>query len=218
MPNAICTTAALPTFEFGPPALRSNWPRLPYSPFIFSVYYLFKNQKTLYKTRKYRQDLRSPKTVENKKPHISIRISFSSRFPLLDLSRPRLSSLFSSRVVYDYSQWCPPWPAPLAASSFLLRRSPWASPLTRLSLLVDPPSSPIHPLLFTAAIPSSSISRVSVLLPILFPLRSPAGPPLQSASASPPTSIVPAIPGPILNSAPIYPCSHIPLFTYAYAS
>ena len=151
------------------------------------------------------------------------RYAFLSRLGFLFSICHGLGCLLSSLLA-----WCTitvngvlpgPLLLPLPPFFFAVPPGPLLLPVS-LSSSIRPPrrSALLHPLLLTAAIPSSSISRVSVLLPILFPLCSPAGPPLQSASASPPTSIVPTIPGPILNSAPIYPCSHIPLFTYAYAS
>ena len=156
VPNAICTTAVLPTLEFDSSVLRPNRLQPLLTP-IFSLFCLLsiENQKTLYKTRKYNLDLRSPKTIENyKTPHLDTDFSGVGFFSICHGLGYPLSSLLA---------WC-------TITVYGVLPGPPLLPLPPSYLAVPP-----GPILLSASLLASSLSSSSphptlLSLPPRYPL------------------------------------------------
>ena len=123
VPNAICTTTALSSPSLGLSAPCPIRLSPPHTLATFSPY-SSKIQKPTTKAENIHKASGHQKQLKPIKPHISIRIVLLAWFPSLDLSRFRFSCLSSSRVVYDYSLWRPPWFPPLLSDSSLLTAPP----------------------------------------------------------------------------------------------
>ena len=184
-----------------------------------SLFAFVQNQKTLYKIRKYRQDLRSPKTIENNKilylDTVSSLLFFNISF---SICHGFGSLIWTPRAMYDYSLQCSPGPP-----SSCRFRLPSGLPSVRISLLAAtlPSSLTCHPLFCSASPfssypdPAPSLSRcdphflfIRVLFHPIFPSFRPLPvPPFHLAAAFLPTSLLPVLPGPILNSSFRYPCN-----------
>ena len=220
--NATYMTSSLPTLELRSPAFRCNRPWPPYTPILFS--HLFKIRKHSTKLENIDKTSGHQKQLKTTKSYTSIRFPlyyfsiFPSRFVTASVL---LSGLLARCTITVYS--VPLALLPLAASNFQLNRLPSGLPSVRISLLAAtlPSSLTCHPLFCSASPfssypdPAPSLSRcdphflfIRVLFHPIFPSFRPLPvPPFHLAAAFLPTSLLPVLPGPILNSSFRYPCN-----------